>query len=201
MIIVVEGISASGKTTWCARQPRAHVIAEDMVPGPVPSRDAEPEAAARFWAGRNAARFAHAAALSAQTGLAICDSDPLKLHYIWTLWRIGAAPAAHWQQECAAARAEVAAGRLGFADAWLVKVIDPALARTQMAGDASRARRKFDLHVRLQPPLLEWYGALATLLPGRVAFGLPEPGMLPAVTPNPQRHDLVLFDRFVAALP
>jgi len=200
VIIVIEGISASGKTSWCARQPRAHVIDENT--GLVgPDRDADPIAAARFWADASARRWARAAAVDADTGLAICDTDPLKLHYIWTLWRIGAAPLAHWQQECAAARAAIADRRLGFADAWLVKAIDPALARAQRAGDASRARRNFDLHLRLQPALLEWYETLSALLPGRVMFGLPENAALPAATVNPQRHDTDLFDAFVAALP
>jgi len=197
MIIVVEGISASGKTNWCARQPRAHVIDENTGPDP----DAEPEAAARFWADASARRWARAEAAAATTGLAICDTDPLKLHYVWTLWRIGAAPVAHWQHQCAAIRAAIADRRLGFADAWLVKPIDPALARAQRAGDVSRARRNFDLHLRLQPALLIWYETLAALLPGRVIFGLPENGTLPAPTVNPQRHDTDLFDTFVAALP
>jgi hypothetical protein len=200
MIIVVEGISASGKTSWCARQPRVHVIDENIgLAGP--DRAAEPLAAARFWADAGARRWTRAEALAAETGLAICDTDPLKLHYIWTLWRIGAAPLAHWQQECAATRAAIAERRLGFADAWAVKPIDPALARAQRAGDAGRARRNFDLHLRLQPALLEWYENLSALLPGRVTFGLAESGTLPAATANPQRHDIDLFDRFVASLP
>ncbi len=200
MIIVIEGISASGKTSWCASRPRAHVIDENI--GLIgPDRDTDPDAAARFWADAGARRWARAEAAAAATGLAICDTDPLKLHYIWTLWRIGAAPVAHWQRDCAATRAAIAERRLGFADAWFVKAIDPAQAQAQKAGDLLRRRRNFDLHLRLQPALLEWYEHLSALLPGRVSFGLPENGALPAVTVNPHRHDTALFDAFVASLP
>jgi hypothetical protein len=200
MIIVVEGISASGKTSWCARQPRAHVIDENTgLAGP--DRDANPIAAARFWADASARRWARAEGVEAATGLAICDTDPLKLHYFWTLCRIGAAAAAPWQQECAAIRAAIGNRRLGFADAWFVKPIDPAQAQAQKDSDAQRRRRNFDLHLRLQPALLEWYGNLSALLPGRVIFGLPESGALPAVMVNPHRHDTALFDAFIASLP
>jgi len=197
MIIVIE----SDKTRWYAGQPRVHVIDENTGLGAGPDRGAEPEMAAHFWADAGARRWARAETVAAATGLVICDTDPLKLHYIWTSWRIGAASAAHWQQECAATRAAIAGHRLRFADAWIVKPIDPALARAQRAGDASRARRNFDLHLPLQPALLEWCESLSAQLPGRVTFGLPESDELPDVTYNPQRQDTALFDDFVASLP
>jgi hypothetical protein len=40
----------------------------------------------------NSQRWRAARLLEHQTGLAVCASDPLKLHYSWCLSRIGAGP-------------------------------------------------------------------------------------------------------------
>ena len=37
--------------------------------------------------------------LERRTGMAICDSDPCKLHYSWCLSMIGAAPRSRWEFE------------------------------------------------------------------------------------------------------
>ena len=87
MIVVIEGISAAGKTTWC----RAHwpaFVREAPPPAEAPDRASTPAAAARYWAERNAQRWRAAQAREAIDGIAVCDSDPFKLHYVWSLWRI-----------------------------------------------------------------------------------------------------------------
>lgn len=198
-IIVIEGVSASGKTSWCAAHAGPHVVAENGPATAAPDRDLEPSRAGRYWADRNAERWQKALAVEARSGIAVCDTDPLKLHYSWSLWRLGAAPEAHWLHELAATRAAFADRHIGFADAYYVRDIDPTVARRQRDGDVRRGRRNFDLHIRLQPALLDWYRKLATLLPGRVRFDWPR-DLASAVPANLDRYDLALFDDFAAWL-
>lgn len=198
MIIVVEGISACGKSRFATSFGDRHVVAEHGRVTGAPDRAAYPEAAGRFWAGKNEERWRAALAAEAATGLAVCDTDPLKLHYIWSLWRIGAATETQWHAELAATRESFAAGRIGFADAYFVKRIDPEVARRQRDGDPTRTRRHFDLHVRLKEPLLAWYEAIDAVLPGRVTFDFPAH---PAPTETGTCYDIALFDAFVARLP
>jgi hypothetical protein len=49
MIVVVEGISASGKSTWCARHGGSHVVPENGTIAGAPDRVADPTGAAAFW--------------------------------------------------------------------------------------------------------------------------------------------------------
>jgi len=204
MIVVIEGISAAGKTTWCRRHAADRCVPEA---GPItgaPDREADPLAAARFWAAANARRWQAALALECASGCAVCDNDPLKLHYVWTLWRIGAATGAQWRAECAAAREQIAARRLGFADRYHVRAIDADQARRQRDNDPARTRRHFELHLRLQAPLIAWYETLACVLPGRVQFDWPDAGELEvdsAAAPDPLRYALDRFDALVGALP
>lgn len=204
MIAVIEGISAAGKTTWCRRHAAGRCVPET---GPVfgaPDRDADPRAAARFWAVANARRWQAALALEQRGGLAVCDTDPLKLHYVWTLWRIGEATPAQWHAECEAAREQIAARRLGFADRYYVRRIDADQARRQRDGDPARTRRNFELHLRLQAPLVAWYETLAGILPGQVCFDWPDTGAFAAgsvAAPDSLRYALDRFDALVESLP
>jgi len=198
MIVVVEGISACGKSTWCSRHGQGQVIAENGRFDHVPDPRENPDAAATFWAERNADRWRAALALEQASSWVICDTDPLKLHYIWCLWQIGKARKQDWQLQLAATRDTFAQGRIGFADAYVVGQIDPALARQQALADLTRRRSKFELHVRLQPALLKWYSALDRVLPGRVQFGFPE--ARPSVENQNERYSLQAFDRLIALL-
>lgn len=205
MIIVIEGISAAGKTTWC----RAHA-SDYLVPESYPAdRKAQPEtgaAVAQYWTDWNAKRWGDALEMEAERSLAVCDTDPLKLHFNWSLFRIGLQPRSQWILQRDASRAAVEAERLGFADAYFVKVIDPEVARRQRDGDTTRLRDRFDMHVQLQPTLVDWYEALGTVLPGHVHWGLPETGLPEMGVPreglarNARRYDLGAFDRFIALL-
>src|SRR5947207_7549943 len=153
MILVVEGISASGKTTWCAKHGGEHIVSENgRLPG-VPDRARDPLGAAIFWAERNADRWQAALAIESKTSWAVCDTDPLKLHYIWCLWQIGEAEERDWRLELEATRQTVCDGRVGFADCYIVGQIDPQVARMRAHADMTRRRRQFDLHVRLQAAL------------------------------------------------
>ena len=199
MIVVVEGISASGKSTWCAQYGGSHVVPENARLAEAPDRAVDPTGATAFWAERNIDRWRAALAVERTTGLAVCDTDSLKLHYVWCLWRIAEGSERDWSLELAATRQTIADGRIGFADHYLVADTDVATARRQAVSDARRQRRNFDLHARLRPALLEWYTALDVVLPGRVQFGLP--ASLPVRWAAGQRYDLGAFDAMIDHLP
>ncbi|MBB5716787.1 hypothetical protein [Sphingomonas aerophila] len=199
MIVVVEGISASGKSTWCARHGGSHVVPENARLDGAPDRVAEPAGAAAFWAECNVARWQQALAVERATGHALCDTDPLKLHYIWCLWRTAEASERDWSLELAATRQTIADGRIGFADYYLIADTDVETARQRAMADISRRRRNFDRHARLRPALLEWYAALDMVLPGRVRFGLP--ATLPVGMVVGERHNLTAFDAMISRLP
>ncbi|MNJ64271.1 hypothetical protein D3C77_602150 [compost metagenome] len=101
--------------------------------------------------------------------------------------------------ELAATRETVAQGRIGFADCYIVGRIDPQLARERAKADTSRRRRNFDLHVRLQTALMDWYSALDKALPGRVRFDFPT--LMPDVQSVDNRYSVAAFDQMIASLP
>jgi hypothetical protein len=203
MIIVIEGVSACGKSTWCGSHPAAQVVPETGRVRGAPDGLADPLGAAAFWTDRNADRWAAACAVEQAQGLAICDTDPLKLHYAWCLWRIGADTEERWLTELRAARAAITQRRVGLADAWFVKQIEPDVARRQRAGDPTRRRSNFETHLRMQAPLMAWYQAISEAMPGRVHRGFPATGQplsLPSAS-DAARYDLDAFDRAMALLP
>ena len=116
MIIVVEGASASGKSTWCARYAADCTIPESAPSPDAPDRRAQPREGAAYWLARSAERWAAALALEASNGVSVCDTDPLKLHYAWSLFVLGEIDTTAFSYERDATRAAIAAGRLGFAD-------------------------------------------------------------------------------------
>lgn len=197
MIIVVEGISAAGKSTWCRRHAPTSTVAEKLRLRP-PSD--EPTEEARFWVQVHADRWAEALRLERAHGSAYCDTDPVKLHYAWSLWRLGAISGEHWR----AARDEHLSGfkqrKLGFAD--LVLHLDPGVefVRAQREADDTRGRRNFSLHVRLAPYLREWYGALETLSPGRVVPHLAGATVPPGLERRVNRYDVDLLRELCARL-
>lgn len=199
MIVVVEGISAAGKTTWCRQIAAANLLPESF-PADRKSQPRSGAEGASYWTDWNAKRWNDACAIEQASGLVVCDTDPLKLHYGWGLWQIGESTEMQWQLARQAARRAIAEQRLGFADLFLVKTIDAAAARQQMEGDLSRTRSSFDLHLRLQAPLLAWYRAIERVFPGRVHWALPGDFNIPQVVPNERRYDLNAFDRFIDCL-
>lgn len=199
MIIVIEGISAAGKTTWCAAQAGGLVVPETGRVTDAPGADARPDAVAAFWAARNVRRWQAALALEQRAGMAVCDTDPLKLHYTWGLWQIGKVGEDHWRAAVAATRQTLESGDIGFADAYFVQAIDPALARARASGDATRTRRNFALHLQLQPSLMAWYRCLEQVLPGRVSFAWP--AQMPEINRAERHPGIAAFDALVACLP
>lgn len=201
MIVVVEGISAAGKTSWCARHAEGYTVPEAPPAPDAPSRTATPEAAARYWADhstqRNAERWRAALALEAREGLAVCDTDPFQLHYAWSRWWIGEGDRDAFWREAETARALFASGDLGLADLVLVAGTTPEATRRQRDADPTRSRRNFELHVRLLDPLRRWYAAVDRLDPGRVRWSLPDTPaheVVAGLVPRVLRSNVLDFD-------
>jgi hypothetical protein len=202
VIVVVEGPSGAGKTTWCIRHGGPHALLESLPDhASIPT---EPDAAARFWVERNVARWTEVLERERRDGLVIVDTDPFKLHFVWTLWKTGRTTEREWQLQRDAARQAFAAGRYGLADLALVADIDEATLRARRDADATRMRRNFETHVRLRDSLLRWYRAIDALEPGRILFRLPDGGVPPELLARGERRErtgAALFDRLVDALP
>lgn len=201
MIIVVEGPSGAGKTTWCRTHGGANALLESLPDlAAVPT---EPRAAARFWVERNVARWHDVLDHERADGLVVVDTDPFKLHYVWSKWRTGQGTIEQWELERETSRAAFAAGRYALADVVLYADLDEATLRARRAADKTRTRRNFEIHVRLRESSLRWYRAIAALEPGRVIFGLPEDGLtqeILALGPRRERSGPKLFDRLMSAL-
>lgn len=199
MIVAVEGPSAAGKTTWCRQQPWP-VVAEYAPTGAEPDGSDEDRQGA-YWVGVNLGRWQRALELEAEHGVALCDSDPVKLHYSWCLARIGAAPWSRFEHELRATREVMVEGRLGFADVALVSIPSIHMLRTRKAADPARQRRSFELHVQLREPLREWYSAVERAEPGRVVWSWPATGVPTALGERPQRCEPALLDSIIDQLP
>jgi hypothetical protein len=201
VIIVVEGPSGAGKTTWCRAHAGANALLEALPDhATVPT---EPHAAAKFWVERNVARWREVREREARDGLVVVDTDPFKLHYVWTLFQTGQASALQWTMQRDVARDAFASGRQALADLFLVSDIDDATLRARRDADPTRTRRNFERHVRLRDALLRWYRAIDRLESGRVVFGLPETGLTPdmlAKGKRPTPSGLDLFDRLMSEL-
>lgn len=135
-------------------------------------------------------------------GLAVCDTDPFKLHYAWSLWRIGEMDRSVWRHEAAAARLAFEQGQPGFADLYLVEIPGREELRARRDGDPTRRRRNFELHSRLGETLREWYRAVDSLEPGHVFWQLPDQPLTGDASPRRrQRTGAALFNKLMAALP
>jgi len=200
VIIAVEGPSAAGKTTWC-RGAGGQFVAEYTSTGQEPD-GFDPVVHATYWAEANAQRWTQALTLEEAAGHAICDSDPLKLHYTWCLAAVAAAPISQFEHDLAAVRQMFAQRRLGFADAVVISIPNYQQLELQRDSDPTRRRRNFNLHARLAEPLSEWYAAVNRLEPGRVLHGFPnELDVVTSIPPRPDRCDLQLLDRLLSELP
>jgi hypothetical protein len=201
VIIVVEGPSGAGKTTWCRTHAGANALLEALPDhATVPS---DPKAAARFWVERNVARWQQVREREARDGLVVVDTDPFKLHFVWTLFKTGQVSEVEWTMQRDAAREAFAQGRDMLADLYLVSDIDAEALRARRDADSSRTRRNFERHVLLRDALIGWYRAIDQLEPGRVVFGLPDDGITPAMLAKGKRTTMVAsqtFDRLMLVL-
>lgn len=201
MIVVVEGPSGAGKTTWCRTHGGAYALLE--APPDHAAVPTEPEANARFWVERNVHRWKQVLARERRDGLVVVDVDPFKLHYVWTLWRSGQVSQREWELQREASRAAFSAGEYALADLYLVSDVAEASLRARRDADTKRQRRNFERHVLLRDSLRRWYRAIDELEPGRVRFGLPEAGLTPellAIGPRRVRSSAELFETLLARL-
>jgi hypothetical protein len=185
------------------RSPAGVALIGEARTGPAPNRHRDPAAAAAHWANVNAARWAAACQAEQQAGVALCDTDPFKLHYAWCLWQNGDATARQWRAEMNASRHLFAARRLGIADLILVSIPDPATLAARRHADTTRRRRHFDLHAKLAGPPRDWYRAVSVLDPNRVRWELPTTGIPDLCTlqsRNP-RTGTAIFDALTDQLP
>ncbi|MBT8431538.1 MAG: hypothetical protein KJP27_03500 [Altererythrobacter sp.] len=207
MIIVVEGISAAGKTTYSRRFGEKHCVPEFEAEGQVPGAADAPRVHAEYWLQHNIRRFKAALAIEARHGFAICDTEPFKSHFDWCMARAGFKTMDVFNEAMPLARKAIVAGEIGFADRYLVKHIEADVARAQKEGDKTRRRRRFDMHLALQPHLMDWFEALASVMPERVCFHWPAPENLMRhiqnKTPeeNPRRFDDSVLDDLLDRLP
>lgn len=203
VIVVAEGASAAGKTTWARRHAGRGLVPESAPSGEAPDRASDAEGWTRYWHGENEKRWLRALQLEAEHGLVICDTDPLKAHYAWCMWQAGLTGRAEWdlQRELCAVAFE--RGRLGFADLVLFADLTEVELRARKAADASRQRRRFELHVRLAEPLRRWYAAIDRFEPGRVIWQLPEEGLsadMVRLACRDERSGSSVFARFLSEL-
>lgn len=202
MIVVVEGPSAAGKTTWITRHCNPQFVVPEIATtqsarAPDPSDSVE---AAGFWAALNVERWQRAVRLEASRGIAVCDTDPFKLHYTWTLWRAGHATRVQWVSALEAHRSAFGAGHLGLADLILVNVPPVGTLTRRRDQDHTRGRRNFAVHLDLADPLVKWYRAMERLEPDRVVWGFPSGG-LPAGVARDSNTGTARFDALVELLP
>ena len=207
MIIVLEGISAAGKTTFARQFGEAHHVPEFPEEGTVPGMDDPAEVHAEYWIEHNIRRFQAALTAEREHGFAICDTEPFKSHFDWCMARAGFKSFDIFNAATPLARAAIAERRIGFGDRYYVKRIAPDVARAQKEADPTRTRRRFDMHLALQPHLMDWYETFSVALPGRVEFAFPDKDALlaelnsKAPEENPRRFDVSVFDALLATLP
>lgn len=196
VIVVVEGPSAAGKTTAALRLGSGAFVAENAGL----HRPADEAELAEFWAEANAVRWERAVEVEHRAGVAVCDTDPLKLHYDFCLFRVGQIERDRVIAGIVACRRLIEQRRLGIADLIFCSIPDDDALRRQKEGDSTRSRRSFELHRRLAPPLREWYEALQSVDPRRVQWKFPEV-LPPAVDlDRHDRHDLDIFDEWMRLL-
>jgi len=201
VIIVVEGPSGAGKTTWTKRHGGRYALLESL-----PDHSTVPTdelAAAHYWVERNVRRWNEVIERERRDGLVVVDTDPFKLHFTWTLYRSGQISRRSWELMRDVARDAFAAERYGLADFIYVSDIDDATLRARRDNDPTRTRRNFERHAKLRDSLLEWYRFIDSLESGRVVFGLPPNGIAPDVMsagPRSRRTGRAVFDALVARL-
>ena len=199
-IIVVEGPSAAGKTTWCQQHFPHEFVAEDAETIQGPSPYAEPGEVAAFWVEHNIQRWQRALEIEKRESFAVCDSDPLKLYFSWALWKAGAQDSALFEIEAKLYRQAIEQRRIGFSDCviWLEAPIDEL--RRRAKADSARQRKRHELYLELIPWMNAWFAARERVQPGcaREWTAAPRLKDLGEFFPHPRRYDPTLLDELLA---
>src|SRR4051794_5201410 len=97
VIVVVEGPSAAGKTTWC----RMHARRWLPEPGALPMDEN---------LHYQIDRWREAVACDARGELVVLDGDPFKLYYSWASWKVGHISESSWREHAEEARCRFVEG-------------------------------------------------------------------------------------------
>ena len=147
MIIVLEGISAAGKTTFARQFAAEHHVPEFPDRKPSPRKDDPAEVQAAYWVEHNARRFQAALEVESAHGFAICDTEPFKSHFDWCMARAGFKSFDIFEAAIPIARRAIEERRLGCGTRYYVKRIEPEVATAQKEGDATRSRRTLQINL------------------------------------------------------
>jgi hypothetical protein len=165
MIVVIEGPSAIGKTTWC-RTHAPKYVKEAPFNLDAPDLFADPIDVANFWVTFNSGLWASALQIEKQEGIAGCDSDPLHLYFSFSLWKAGAMERRLFDAEVQLYRRAMARHRVGFADFVLWQCAPLEELRRRARADAEHRRRRHELYLLLIPCMKLWFEARERALPG-----------------------------------
>jgi hypothetical protein len=168
MIVVIEGPSAVGKTTWCRSHFPEGFVGEAPENIDAPDLYANPVEIAKFWIDFNAGLWQRALQIETQKGIAICDGDPLRLYFSRSLWKSGAISGSLFATELPLYRRAIEEGRLGFADLVLWREAPVEELRRRAKSDPARRRRRHETYLRLIPWMVAWFAARESVFPGSV---------------------------------
>jgi len=202
MIVVMEGPSAAGKTTWCG----AHcpeLLAENASENlNAPGLYGDPCEVAHFWVEFNAKQWRAALQIEQEKGIAVCDGDPFHLYFAWSLWKTGALDRNLFDAELPLYRRVIDEGRIGFADLALWREAPLEELRHRAKSDSTRQRRRHELYLTMIPWMRAWFAAREQVLPRSVRdwseqFRIEE--VRGALTSS-HRYDVEALDRMMQVL-
>jgi len=173
MIMVVEGPSAVGKTTLLGQLPLSRVISEDWAALGFPAEqwpDLDTPAGQMFGVTASSHRWKLLCDVENQFGTAYADTDPLKLYYNFALALHGSRSRAQLWTTFEYCRHALETEQLGFADTVLFLRASPVTLWSRKQQDATRQRRRFELHVELIDGFALYYALLEQIRPGTVTF-------------------------------
>jgi hypothetical protein len=202
MIVVMEGPSAAGKTTWC----RAHCpeLLVEAAPENLDAPDlfADPLEVAHFWVEFNVRQWQAALRIEKEKGIAVCDGDPVHLYFSWSAWKAGTLGSELFEADLPLYREAIEDGRMGFADLILWREVPVEELRRRAKSDAERRRKRLELYLSMIPWMKEWFAARQQALPGSVQ-AWPEQFHVADVSragATARRCDVTLFDQMIKVI-
>lgn len=174
MLVVVEGPLAVGKSTLLRSMPPERVVAEEWEALGI-RRGTRPQEPRRrdaqwFWVGLQSRRWELLLETEAEHGVAYTDMDLLNLYYSYSLVTVGEVGRDVFEEGYRLMLEAMAEWRLGFVEQVVYLRASVGRLAERKAGDPTRSRRAFDLHVRLGPAMETYYAALERLRPGSVRW-------------------------------
>jgi deoxyadenosine/deoxycytidine kinase len=202
MIVVIEGPSAAGKTTWCRTHCRELLVESAPENLNAPDLYGDPLEVAHFWVEFNANQWQAALQMEKQQGLAVCDGDPFHLYFSWSLWKAGALASNLFDAELQLYRQAMEQCRIGFADLLIWREAPLEELRRRARSDSTRRRRRHELYLSLIPWMKIWFACREDMFPGTV---LEWSEQFPieqwrAASASSRRYDTAAFDQTIAVL-